>query len=151
MSLRLGRIAVLRTSELAALREAARREGFGMLERLVLDWESGANRFAAPGEALFLAQRFGHSAGVCGLNRDPFAGDASVARLRRLYVDPAERGRGLGRLLTRVALAQARPHFARVRLRTPNDPARGLQAARFYEALGFRPTSEADATHEWLW
>lgn len=146
MSLRLARVAALCTSELAALREAAPREGFAMLERLVLDWESGANRFAASGEALFLVQRFGRSVGVCGLSRDPFTGDASVARLRRLYVDPGERGRGLGRLLTRVALAHARPYFARVRLRTDR-----AQAERFYEKLGFRRTSEPDATHEWLW
>lgn len=32
-------------------------EGFNFLQRLVADWESGANRFSRPGEALFVAMR----------------------------------------------------------------------------------------------
>lgn len=146
MTLSLARAGALRVSELAELREAAQREGFGMLERLAQDWQSGANRFDAPGEALFLVHCSGRCIATGGLNRDPFAGAAGVGRLRRLYVAPAERGRGLGRLLTRVALAHARPLFSRVRLRTNR-----AEAARFYETLGFRRSSEADATHEWLW
>lgn len=117
-----------------------------MLERLVLEWDSGTNRFAAPGEALFLVHRFGRIVGSCGLNRDPFAGGAEAGRLRRLYVHPAERRRGFGGLLVGLALASARPGFSRVRLRTDR-----AQAARFYEELGFRRASSPDATHEWLW
>ena len=35
---------------------------------------------------------------------------------------------------------------SRVRLRTER-----VEAARFYETLGFRRASGPDATHEWLW
>jgi GNAT superfamily N-acetyltransferase len=146
VSLRLARASSLPLPALAALRAAAAREGFEHVERLVREWTSGENRFAAPGEAFFLLFRHGGVAGVGGLSRDPFCEGLAVGRLRRLYVLPSERGRGLGRLLTRVALAHARPAFARVRLRTGR-----AAAARFYERLGFRPGAEPAATHEWLW
>jgi GNAT superfamily N-acetyltransferase len=124
------------------LQAEARAEGYNFVETLVADWASGANRFDAPGEALFACFEDGRLVAVGGLNVDPFAGDAQVGRIRRVYVRAGWRGRGIGARLVARLIEEARKSFACVRLRAEN-PA----AARLYERLGFTPIENADATH----
>jgi GNAT superfamily N-acetyltransferase len=119
-------------------------DGFRAIGRLKSDWESGANRFDQPGEAFFEARHDGELVGVCGLNRDPFARDKIVGRLRRMFVMPAARRRGVGQLLVAKALQHALGEFEVVRLRTDSQA-----ADEFYRALGFkRIEGDDDATHE---
>lgn len=132
--------------DMDSLARAASAEGFGFVQRLMDEWDSGANRFDLPGEALFVARAGPMLIGVCGLNRDPYAKGAAnngIGRVRRLYVLPPFRRCGVGRDLTAAVLAAARRTFARLRLRT-NNPL----AAAFYEAIGFAPIDGADATHD---
>lgn len=129
--------------ELSEFVSESRAEGFEFLGRLQREWVSGENRFAKPGEAFFVARFRGTLAGVCGLNRDPFARDQRVGRLRRLYVRQELRRQGVARVLTAQALRHATPHFDRVRLRTDN-----AEASRFYGALGFAAIEAPEATHE---
>ena len=49
------RITDLDTTSLQRLRVESLQEGFRFIERLCEEWASGANRFDAPGEALFIA------------------------------------------------------------------------------------------------
>lgn len=125
-----------------ALRNAALAEGWKMLRVLEEDCASGALRFDGPGEALFCARREGALAGMLGLSADPYAEESSVSRLRRLYVGPAHRGRGIGRELVEAAVEAAKAHgFRMVRVRAP-APSWG-----FYEACGFLPAVMRSATH----
>jgi GNAT superfamily N-acetyltransferase len=119
-------------------------EGFSFLTRLRDEWVAGKNRFDGPGEALFVARVGGTLVGVCGLNLDPFASEPRVGRLRRLYVSPILRRKGVARILTDTAISVARRRFSAVRLRTPSPG-----AAAFYESFGFLPVeSDANVTHE---
>lgn len=102
------------------------------LRWLLEDWEKGTNRFSEPGEALYEARIDGRLVGVCGLNLDPYVEDATSGRLRRLYVLPEFRRRGVGRSLVLRALEDAHSTFRVVRLRTINE-----QSAAFFESLGF--------------
>jgi len=104
------------------------------------EWASGANRFDAPGEALFVAMADEKVVGVCGLNCDPYANDPRIGRIRRLYVSPSRRRRGVGRALLESAVASARGHFRLLRVRTEI-------ANEFFAAQGFGIASEAMATH----
>jgi len=125
-----------------ALRAEASDEGYNFLDTLVEEWESGENRFDGSGETLLGGWEAGTLIAVGGLNCDPFLGSAAVGRIRRVYVRPAWRGRGVGRTLITALLEEARNHFEVVRLRAEN-----AGAARLYERLGFAKIEDAHATH----
>lgn len=130
-------------TRLAALLAESERQGFRFVRRLVEEWNSGANRFDRPGEALFVARVGDDVVGVCGLNVDPFAGDPKIGRVRHLYVLVPHRRSGIGEQLVVDVLEAARGRFERLHLRTTN-----VTAARLYERLGFRRTFDArDRTH----
>jgi len=123
---------------------AAELEKFKAIQRLQDDWAEGFNRFDGPGEAFYAAEINDHLVGVCGLNRDPYVDDASVARLRRLYVLPRFRRMGIGRQLVLRARQDATKHFGRLRLRTLNP-----NSAAFFESIGFIRVNGLEAvTHE---
>ncbi len=137
------RIKVIPT-DLDSLVEASLDEGFDFVARLRDAWIAGENRFDRNGEALFEARKGQHLIGVCGLNRDPYTSDTTVARVRRLYVLPTCRRDGVGRQLVESVLDYASGRFARVRLLTETEA-----ASRFYCSLGFKPTEgEPASTHE---
>jgi GNAT superfamily N-acetyltransferase len=141
MSVRIARVADLPPG-FPALRDAALAEGWKLLKVLEEDWASGAQRFDPPGEGLFACWRAGKLAGMAGLSIDPYAEEASVARLRRLYVAPPHRGHGLGRALVEAVVEAAGEHgFGVLRVRSP------AAARRFYEACGFLPAVQRSATH----
>jgi GNAT superfamily N-acetyltransferase len=130
--------------DLGFLLRESEANGFRFLARMQEEWRSGANRFSLPGEALFEARQGGRLAGICGLNVDPYAGDDSVGRLRRMYVLRDARRSGVGTALVNAAVAHARGRFKVVRLRTNSDA-----AAAFYIGLGFRRSDGAGpSTHE---
>ena len=117
--------------------------GFRFMARLAADWRSGANRFDRPREVLLGARERGELVGVCGLNVDPFAGDAGVGRVRHLYVCEARRGAGIGERLLDGVVARARGAFRELHLR-----AREAGAAGFYERRGFERRSGVETcTH----
>lgn len=124
------------------LRTEAREEGFLFVERLWNEWQSGENRFDAPGELICGCIDERLLVAIGGLNQDPFAGRSDVGRIRRVYVRPAWRSRGIGEALVRSLIENARTRFASLHLRTDN-PA----AARLYERIGFIRTSIENATH----
>lgn len=124
------------------LQSEAVAESYEFIERLVREWESGANRFDGPGEALCGHLESGMLVAVGGLNCDPFAGRPDVGRIRRVYVRPAWRGKGIGRALVTELVNQAGKTFSSVRLRAVNPG-----AARLYERLGFQPIEDPSATH----
>ena len=117
-------------------------EGHLFMHRLRDAWASCENRFDRPGELLLTACIDGRLIGVGGLNRDPFAQDPGIGRLRHLYVAQSARRLGVGTVLVHRLLTHAASHFALIRLRTFSP-----DAAAFYARLGFQPTGEADATH----
>jgi len=117
--------------------------GSRIVRRLVDEWAARTNRFDRPAEALFGAWMAGRLVGVCGLNVDPYAGDARVGRVRHLYVLTPMRRHGVGRQLVTEVIRAAGGRFDSLRLRT-NNPA----AARLYEVLGFRAHNGAgEYTH----
>ena len=128
---------------LTLLRTEAAADGFRFLDRLVAEWDSGSNRFDAPGERLLGAFLDDRLVAIGGLNIDPYADEAGTARLRHVYVLKAERRRGLARMLVRRLLDDAREAgFSQVRLLTDT-----VAGARFYESLGFSSLRSPHGSH----
>lgn len=91
--------------------------------------------YAAPRGTLLLAWVEGQLAGCCALRPIDEVDVANAAEMKRLYVRPAFRRFGLGRLLAEAVLNAARQMgYSSVLLDTLDD----MEAARaLYEELGF--------------
>jgi GNAT superfamily N-acetyltransferase len=123
--------------------EASVEEGFRFLARLREEHGSGANRFDGEGEVLLGVWSGEELVAVGGLNRDPYGGRPRAGRIRHVYVLPSARRSGAGRALVRELVGRAGDWFDELVLRTDT-----AEAARFYEAIGFRPEGEIEgATH----
>lgn len=123
------------------LRTVSENEGFSMLGRLETEWRSGLQRFDGSGEILFGAFRGPGLAATAGLSRDPYLDDPALGRIRHVYVHPELRRCGLARRLVGQLIAEARPHYRRLRLFTG-------RAALFYESLGFSPVEGDHVSHQ---
>lgn len=88
--------------------------------------------YSPPAGRLILAELDGRAVGVVALRPLPEAG---AAEIKRLYVEPVARGRGVGRRLAETVIAEARAQGYR-KLRLETLP---LMAAanRIYDELGF--------------
>ena len=97
--------------------------------------EHFAVEYSAPGGAFLLAGDESGFLGCVGVRR--FDGDSG--EIKRLYVVPAARGRGVGALLARAIVAEARRlGYSRLLL----DTLPFMQEAQtLYASLGFRPTA----------
>jgi N-acetylglutamate synthase-like GNAT family acetyltransferase len=130
------RVKELDLAELAPVIESSEAEGYNFITRLVDEWQSGANRFEAPGETLFRVVRGSQLVGVGGLSRM----SETTGRVRRVYVLPSARRLGAGSVLVRAVIASAAVSFDELVLYT-ND------AGPFYERLGFERTGLENPTH----
>ena len=131
-------------AQLGPLLGASQAEGFNFVARLQLELTQG--NFHKPDAALYGCVT-GELVGVGGLTPDPYPdaepdAETSVGRLRHLYVLPQYRRKKVGQTLVTAIITEAGRHYDVLRLRTTNP-----EAARFYGALGFSPTSEPNATH----
>lgn len=89
--------------------------------------------YAPPKGRLLLARRHGELAGCVALH--PL--EPGACEMKRLYVRPQHRGRGLGKALLEAALAEARAiGYSRLRLDTVEPVMQ--DAVRMYRACGFR-------------
>lgn len=127
--------------QILALEKEAIGEGFRFITRLIEEWNSGTNRFNAPGECLMAAYRNEQLIGIGGLSVDPYT-QKNMARLRRVYVSASSRGQHVGRTLVTALVTHAALHFKSVCLFT--DTADG---DAFYVKCGFIRTDREHATH----
>jgi GNAT superfamily N-acetyltransferase len=142
MALEIQRIRYLPTQEFTEMLAESKMVGFRAIDRLITDWETGANRFDRRGEALFIVRQGDRILGVCGLNYDPYIDSSQIGRVRRLYVMQDSRRQGIGRTLVHQIIEVAKLSFNRLHVRTTNPI-----AAQFYQSLGFMACHCESATH----
>jgi putative acetyltransferase len=123
-------IAAVRELILAHVQARATTPG---VEYMRADAMSLPGRFSAPRGGLWLARAGDVAAGCVALR--PL--DDSAAEVKRMYVDPAWRGRGVGRALLLALVAGARARGYQVlRLGTLHDM---THAQALYQSFGFVP------------
>ncbi|HCX5354411.1 TPA: GNAT family N-acetyltransferase, partial [Escherichia coli] len=69
---------------------------------------------------------------IGGLNIDPFSNEQKIGRLRRFYVSRDYRRNGLGRLLLKKIICDAKNYYKVLVLHTDTE-----QADNFYTSFGF--------------
>ena len=98
-------------------------------------------RYAPPRGCILLARRAGAAEGCVALREIQIAGEAGpICEMKRLYLRPSARGRGLGRRLCEELIARAAAMgYAKMKLDTSSDM---HAAVALYEGLGFRPCAK---------
>src|SRR6185312_16301659 len=132
------------------LQQAESTEQIGAIRELFLEYANSLNfslcfqsfenelselpgDYAPPGGRLLLATRESQPAGCVALHKL----DEEVCEMKRLYVRPQFRGKGLGRVLSERVVADAREiGYKRLRLDTVEPVMR--DAVALYRKLGFR-------------
>jgi GNAT superfamily N-acetyltransferase len=127
------------------LRAAADAEGHRHMARLEADFASGAQRFDGEGEALLAAYLEGALVAIGGVTQEPANPSGSAMRMRRLYVLPPARRRGVATSIANALLSEALNHTRLVTVHA-GDPG----AARFWEALGYAPVEGRPWSHQFL-
>src|SRR5688572_24843346 len=122
------------------LRHAADGEAYDMLAVLAKEWADGTNRFDKPGEALVAAYDAGRLVGMGAMTHDPNI--AGALRMRRFYVSPRYRRQGVGRAIAKALLDGPEVEGKTITLNAPQ-----VEAARFWEALGFIRDDRDGHTH----
>ncbi|MEZ5553805.1 MAG: GNAT family N-acetyltransferase [Pseudomonadales bacterium] len=125
------------SKEVLSLAEIAKAEGHNNIQTLVAEFRSGKNRFLKEGEVLLGAFVDDELVGIGGLNVDPYETEDIVARVRRLYVLPDFRRRGIATRLMRQIERKAAQHFRRIQLYTNSG-----SASQFYSRLGYSKVSD---------
>ncbi len=109
------------------------------MSRLADELATGATRF----EALFAAFDEGELLGIGGMTVEPADATVSAMRMRRLYVSPRARRRGVARTLASALLQEALDQISLVTVHAGNP-----EAAVFWEAQGFAPVAGQAWSHE---
>ncbi|MCJ8008617.1 GNAT family N-acetyltransferase [Lederbergia wuyishanensis] len=123
--------------------EESKKAGFRFLQKLVSNYSDGSNTFNMPGEALYgVYRQDGVLIAVGGINIDPFSNNPHIGRLRRFYVTEDCRRNGVGTLLLKMLISEAKNHFQIIVLNsTP-------QADAFYTSFGFTKSDKyPNSTH----
>lgn len=136
----------LGVADIPALRELAVlavAEGFGFVTRFLDDVTLDRVALGASREFFVAVVEDEQLLAIGGVTPDPYIDDASIGRLRHVYVRPDVRGKHIGRALVRYIEERAARCYASVRLRTDTR-----EAAQFYERLGYDPVDSKSATHQ---
>jgi len=119
--------------ELDSLVKQSKEEGFRFVERLINDYKNGSNTFNNFGEGLFgVFNEECVLVAIGGLNKDPFSNGQYIGRLRRFYVSREYRRNGVGSLMVKRIIEEAKKYYKILVLHTDTE-----QADKFYSHIGF--------------
>lgn len=128
--------------DLSNLLQISEADGYVQVRRLINDWESGKNRFDKLGECFYVTtDDQDQVVAVCGLSDN----GEKHGRLRRLYVHPDYRKRGIGKKLSQACIDHGLQTFENIVVN-----AGGEMAVRFYENWGWHQIEGERVTHSFF-
>jgi len=131
----------LENYDIETVRYESDKEGYNHINRLSAEYNSGENRFDKIGEKLVGFVLDDEVVAVCGLNIEPT--NNRLGRIRRLYVLPENRRRGIGTELVKYLIKHAEQYFQSVVVNIGD-----LSVDNFYKPIGFRSIMNNDSyTH----
>lgn len=143
MVIEIQKIEKLPIIKLQPLIDDSDKENIFFVRRFIKEWITKTNCFNKEGEIFLIAKESSQLIGLCGLNIDPYHRVSQLGRVRHLYVLSSRRREGIGTLLIKQIVKQARQNFDLLNLRTDNP-----KADRFYLARGFQRSYERpESTH----
>ena len=127
--------------DIETVRYKSDKEGYNHINRLIAEYNAGENRFDKIGEKLIGFSLDNKVVAICGLNTEPT--NNRLGRIRRLYVLPEERRRGIGTKLVKYLIKHAEQYFQSVVVNVGDLP-----VDNFYKSIGFKPVTNNDSyTH----
>lgn len=131
-------------SDLLRLNDFAKSENIQVVSKLISSWSDSKSFFGERGEGLWIARstESGDVIGVGGITICPTFTEGR--RVRRFYIAPHWRRRGVATVLARECIERAKS--AGVSTVTCHAAASAM-APRFWESIGFEPVADSDITH----
>jgi GNAT superfamily N-acetyltransferase len=131
-------------SDLMQLNDFAKSENINVVSNLISSWSEDQSFFGEIGEGLWIARttESGEVIGVGGITICPTRPECR--RVRRFYISPQWRRRGIATALANQCIERARS--AGVSTVTCHAAASAM-APRFWESIGFEPVVDSDITH----
>lgn len=123
--------------DLSEILAESKAQGYGMIERLIREWQESVTNFSGENEVYFGYENRGRLLGVCGINEEPYLKVSKYGRLRHLYVLKDFRNKGIGKALVEKTIEFAKNHFDLITLLAPKDGS----ADAFYKRIGFVKSS----------
>jgi ribosomal protein S18 acetylase RimI-like enzyme len=132
----------LKEHDITPIRDAAGKEGYNIINRLITEYDSGKNKFDGKGEKLIGFIMDEMIVALCGLNIEPT--NIRYGRIRRLYVLPAYRNQnqGIGTELVNHLITYAKHYFEGIVVHIGKLP-----ISHFYESIGFNSMINPSYTH----
>ena len=131
-------------SDLLRLNGFAKSENIQVVSKLISSWSDNKSFFGERGEGLWIARttESGEVIGVGGITICPTRPECR--RVRRFYVSPQWRRRGVATALANQCIERAKSAGV---LTVTCHAAASAVAPRFWESIGFETVADSDITH----
>jgi GNAT superfamily N-acetyltransferase len=118
-------------------------EGYGFIQKLWDEYQSGKMTFCEDGAVLLGGYDEGRLIAIGGVHTDTYLDSPTIGRIRHVYVLREYRRHGVGKKLVQGLIDHASNHYTVLTLRTLTD-----HGDAFYKSLGFSTEPHYEnATH----
>lgn len=135
-SLQIVRLSEVLPDDLPALQDEAAAEGYRFVEGILEEWDAGRYQAGDERNTLLAVYREGVLAAIGAVTPDPYDPAPDLLRIRHVYVRPANRREGVGRVLASALIQQGLALAPRLSLNAAD-----AGASTFWEAMGFQRDS----------
>ena len=123
------------------MHKESKKEGYNIVDKLINDFKIDKTKFNKKGECVIMCKVGDRVVGIGALGIDPL--NSQRGRIRRLYVSPQYRNKGVGRTLVEELIHYSSKNFKSVSVNMGK-----YKVSKFYEGLGFRRYDKEDGiTH----